>query len=129
MCSLVKWTLTHCDCKLIILYYYHTCISITVSECSVQAKNAFLLYGSTRVTCTNTLLNDSDDWHFVSQACFHCQYYCVTLCVQLVMCHIAQNFDGGKFWCFWCFQARPSKFNPSNCLKTVQHLQVYGERQ
>ena len=32
---------------------------------------------------------------------------------------IAQNFDGGKFWHFWCFPGRPSKFNPSNCLKTV----------
>ena len=42
---------------------------------------------------------------------------------------IKQNFDGGKFWRFWHFPARPSKFNPSNCLKTVQHLQVYGERQ
>ena len=39
----------------------------------------------TRVTCRNTLLNNSDDQHFVSQTCFHCQYYCVSLCVQLVM--------------------------------------------
>ena len=30
---------------------------------------------------------------------------------------------------FWCFPARPSKFNPSSCLKTIEHLQVYGERQ
>ena len=30
---------------------------------------------------------------------------------------IAQNFDGGKFWCFWHFPDRPSKFNLSNCLK------------
>ena len=41
---------------------------------------------------------------------------------------IAQNFDGGKFWCFWRFPARPTKFNPSNW-KTTQHLQAYGERQ
>ena len=27
--------------------------------------------------------------------------------------HIAQNFDGGKFWRFWHFPARQSKFNPS----------------
>ena len=33
---------------------------------------------------TNTLLHDSDDWHFISQAHFHCQCYCVSLCVQLV---------------------------------------------
>ena len=39
-----------------------------------------------------------------------------------------QNFDGGKFWRFWRFPDRP-KFYPSNCLKTLQHLQVYGERQ
>ena len=31
--------------------------------------------------------------------------------------HIVQNFDGGKFWRFWHFQARPSKFNLSNCFK------------
>ena len=37
---------------------------------------------------------------------------------------IAQNFDGGKFWCFWHFPARLSKFNQSNCLKAIQHLQV-----
>ena len=42
---------------------------------------------------------------------------------------IAENFDGRKFWRFWRFPARPSKYNLSNCLKTVQHLQVYGERQ
>ena len=42
---------------------------------------------------------------------------------------IAQNFDGGNFWRFWRFPARPSKFNPSNCLKTIQRFQVYGERQ
>ena len=39
---------------------------------------------------------------------------------------IAQNFDGQKFWRFWHFPARPSKFN---LLKTIQHSQVYGERQ
>ena len=32
----------------------------------------------------------------------------------------------GKFWCFWCFLARPSKFNLSN---TIYYLQVHGERQ
>ena len=36
---------------------------------------------------------------------------------------------GGGFWRFWCFPARPSKFNLSNCLRTIQRLQVYGERQ
>ena len=43
-------------------------------ERSVQATNIFLPHGSTRVTCRNTLLNNSDDWHFVSQTCFHCLY-------------------------------------------------------
>ena len=54
-----------------------------VSECSCQAKNVFLLYGSTRVTCP---VNDSDNQHyfFISQTCFHCQYCCISLCVQLV---------------------------------------------
>ena len=37
-----------------------------------------------RVTCRNTLLNDFDNLRFVSQTCFHCQYYCVSLCIQLV---------------------------------------------
>ena len=41
-------------------------------ERSVQIKNVFLAYGSTRITCRNTLLNDSDDRRFVSQTCFHC---------------------------------------------------------
>ena len=27
------------------------------------------------------------------------------------------KFWQGKFWRFWCFPTRPSKFNPSNCLK------------
>ena len=53
-------------------------------EYSVQDKNIFLPCGSTRVTCRNTLLNDSDDWRFVSQGYFHCQYYCVSLCIQPV---------------------------------------------
>ena len=42
---------------------------------------------------------------------------------------VVQNFDGQKLWHFWHFTAWPSKFNPSNCLKTIQRLQVYGERQ
>ena len=38
---------------------------------------------------------------------------------------IAQNFDeGNRFWRFWHFAARSSKFNPSNCLKPIQRLQV-----
>ena len=49
-----------------------------------QAINIFLLYDSTRVTCRNTLLYDSDDHCFVSQTCFNCQYHRVPLCVQLV---------------------------------------------
>ena len=32
----------------------------------------------------NTLLNDFDDRRFVSQTCFYCQYYCISLRVQLV---------------------------------------------
>ena len=53
------------------------------SEHSVQAHNVFLPYGSTRVTCRNTLLNDFYDRCFVLKTCFHCQYYCIYLCVQL----------------------------------------------
>ena len=53
-------------------------------ERSVQVKNSFLPYGSTRVTCRNTLLNYSDDQHFVSQTYFHCQCYCISLFVQPV---------------------------------------------
>ena len=53
-------------------------------QSTIQAKNIFLPYDSTRVTCRNILLNDSDDRHFVSQTCFHCQYYHVSLCVKLV---------------------------------------------
>ena len=30
------------------------------------------------------LLNDFDDRHFISQTCIHCQFYCISLCVQLV---------------------------------------------
>ena len=63
----------------------HVCL---VSQCFepehyVQAKNIFLLYSSTKVTCRNTLLNASDTCRFVSQTCFHCQYHCIPLCVQL----------------------------------------------
>ena len=47
----------------------------------------------------------------------------------IVVYFIAQNFDGGKFWRFWHFPARPLKFNSSNFLKTIQRLQVYGEIQ
>ena len=56
-----------------------------VAEHSVQPKNVFLLYSSTGVTRRNTLPNDSDDQRFISQTCFHSQYYCFSLCVQLVM--------------------------------------------
>ena len=34
-----------------------------------------------------------------------------------------------NFWRSWHFPARPSKFNLSDYLKTIQRLQVYGERQ
>ena len=46
--------------------------------------------------------------------------------VKTVTYRIAENFDSGKFW---RFPARPSKFNQSNYLKTIQYLQVYSERQ
>ena len=52
------------------------------AERSVQVRNVFLLYGGTRVTHRSILLNDSNDRRFISQTCFHCQYYCVSLCVQ-----------------------------------------------
>ena len=56
-----------------------------------STKNAFLLYISARVKRRNTLLNDSDDRCFVSQTCFHCQFYCVSLCVQLVTYYAKQK--------------------------------------
>ena len=56
----------------------------SVSARHVQVKNVFSVYGSTRVSCRNTLLNNFDDLRFVSQTYFHCQYYCVSLCVQPV---------------------------------------------
>ena len=62
----------------------HTWSVSTSSQSALFKQEHFLPYGSTRVTCRNTLLNDSDDWRFVSQTCFHCQYYCISLCVQLV---------------------------------------------
>ena len=49
--------------------------------------------------------------------------------IELISYHIAQILTGGNFWCFWCFPAGPSKFNLSNCFKTIQHLQVYGKGQ
>ena len=36
-------------------------------------------------------------------------------------------FDQRKFWHFWCFPARPSKFNLLKIFKALPHLQVYGE--
>ena len=40
-----------------------------------------------------------------------------------------QILMGGNFDVFDVFQLDRQKINPSNCLKTIQHLQVYGERQ
>ena len=40
------------------------------------------------------------------------------------MYRIVENFDGGKFWWFWRFPARPSKFNPSNFVGNT----VFGKR-
>ena len=35
--------------------------------------------------------------------------YCEVLRNETILKYrIAQNFDGGKFWRFWCFPARPS---------------------
>ena len=70
-----------------------------MAEHSVQPKNALLLYNSARVTHRNTLLNDSDDQHFISQICFHCQFYCVSLCVQLVTYYAKRKKPlECKFW-------------------------------
>ena len=74
-----------------------------VSQCfkperSVQANNVFLPYGSTRVTCRNTLLNNSDDRHFISQTCFHYQYHCVSLCIQPVTYAKWKKPLKCKFW-------------------------------
>ena len=55
--------------------------------------------------------------------------FCCVHLVTTIIYRIVQNFDRGKFWRFWHFPARPSKFNPSNCFKTIQHLLVYGKRQ
>ena len=49
--------------------------------------------------CRNTLLNDSDDWRFVAQTCFYCQYYCILLCVQLVTYYVKWKKPlECKFW-------------------------------
>ena len=80
-----------------------------------------------------------------------CTYICVYVCmhecmyastqVHIYMCTYIRRYVytyiktySAKLWkgeicCFWCFSARPSKFYLSNCLKTIQHVQVYGERQ
>ena len=42
-------------------------------------------------------------------------------CQRSTIYRIAGNFDGGKFWCFWRFPARPSKLNPS-IFKPIQYL-------
>ena len=43
-----------------------------------SSQNHFLIYGSTRVTCRNTLLNDSDDQRIISQIVFT-----VNTCISL----------------------------------------------
>ena len=55
-----------------------------LSQSTLFKSNIILLYGSIRVTYRNIVLNGSDDWCFVLQSCFHCQYYCTSLCIQLV---------------------------------------------
>ena len=52
-----------------------------LSQSTLFKPNIIVLYDSIRV---NTVLNDSDDWCFVLQSCFHCQYYCTSLRIQLV---------------------------------------------
>ena len=49
-----------------------------------EPKHVFLLHISTKVTCTNTPLNYSNSWHLVSQTCFHCKTYCISLSVPPV---------------------------------------------
>ena len=83
-------------------YMMSSLILSLILTSTIQKKYTFILY----VTINNYLFN-----------CRQSNY------------RIVQNFDVGKFWHFWCFPVGWSKFNPSNCLKTIQHLQVYGERQ
>ena len=51
-----------------ITWNYHACLfsQCFKPKCSVQVKNIFLPCGCTRVVYRNTLLNDSDDYCFVS---------------------------------------------------------------
>ena len=55
--------------------------------------------------------------------------YNIVFTSLIMQYRIAQNFDRGNFDIFDTFQLDRQKFNPSNCLKAIQHLQVYGERQ
>ena len=43
--------------------------------------------------------------------------------------HIAQNFDGGNLDIFDVFELDRQNLTHQIVYKTVQHLQVYGERQ
>ena len=58
------------------------------SQRALFKSKIFLLYVRTKVTCKNTLLNNSDDWHFTSQTCSHCQHYCISLCVFNLWCNM-----------------------------------------
>ena len=58
--------------------------------------------------------------------------YCPAKCWDMYTLNIipySTKFWWGKFWRFWHFPSGLSKFNPSNYLKIIQCLQVYGERQ
>ena len=82
---------------------------------SFSSCGLFFLY-----LCHSTCSSNSAIYSFIQ---------CLDL--QTINCDIpySAKFWRGKFWRFWCFPARPSKFNSSNCLKTIQHLKVYGESQ
>ena len=75
-------------------------------------------------------------------SCHNCNYNFLVNKVAILQSTFKQQqyTDTASLWYlpfstkFWqgeisTLSARPSKFNPSNCLKTIQRLQVYSERQ
>ena len=67
-----------------ILTIDHTWFSDSRQSSLFEPKHAFLLHVSTKVTCTNMLLNHSNSWHLILQTCFHCETYCASLSVPPV---------------------------------------------
>ena len=63
-------------------------VSASCQSTLLEPKMSFN-YSSTGVTRRNTLLNNSDDRRFVSQTCFDCQCYCVSL---------HSTYDVSRYW-------------------------------